>query len=235
MKLIQDMPHRWLGTISVLERFILLWDTLRKHYWDAEKILFPIDTERTTLIECSFLMKPVGDIIVLAQATSYPSGIDAFLAMCRLRKYVFCPTSSLGLYDPSQPGYSSGNGPSVHRSPMQLQTLTTGTRSMFRESFETRFFRGYHGTRRSNTLELQVCLHQYFKKLRCLECLMIPSEAERCRSGIYKKILDMMIAVGKARQEEAGIVPTQLQTPEKLESHATVHALNVPNNLLVDA
>ena len=145
MKLIQDIPHRWLGTIRVLERFLLLWDTLRKHYWDAENTLFPVDTERTTLIECVSLMKPVGDIIVSAQASSHPSGIDAFLAMCRLRKYVLCPTSSHGLYDPSQPGYSSGNGPSVHRSPMQLQTLTTRTRSMLRESFEKRFFYGTTG------------------------------------------------------------------------------------------
>ena len=68
-----------------------------------------------------------------------------------------------------------------------------------------------------------------------MDYLMNPSEAERCRSDIYKKILDMMIAVGKARQEEARIVPTQLRTPEKFESHATVHALLVPNILLVDA
>lgn len=43
---------------------------------------------------------------------------------------------------------------------------------------------------------------------------MNPNEAEHSRSGIYKEIFGMMIAVGKGRHEEAGIVSTQLQPSE---------------------
>lgn len=95
--------------------------------------------ERTTLIECFSLVKPVRTIMVLAQASSYPSGIDVFLAMCHLGKYVLCVTSPLRLYDPSQPGYSPGNVPPGQRTLMQPQALTIITQSMLQYSLETYF------------------------------------------------------------------------------------------------
>ena len=37
LRLVRDMPNRWLGTIRVIERFLKLWDVLRKHYFQAEQ------------------------------------------------------------------------------------------------------------------------------------------------------------------------------------------------------
>lgn len=45
----------------------------------------------------------------------------------------------------------------------------------------------------------------------------------------------MMIAIGRPRQGQAGIVPTQQQTPEELEHRAPFHALHVPSNSFIDS
>ena len=72
------MPHRWLGTIRLFSRFLKLWDVIRDHYFMTEKHFFPLEKDLEVLVQCFSLMKPVGDIIRLAQDTSSPSGIDVF-------------------------------------------------------------------------------------------------------------------------------------------------------------
>lgn len=51
LRLVQDMPHRWLGTIRVLERILKLWTIIRKHDYQSEEQAFPLDGQYDVLVE----------------------------------------------------------------------------------------------------------------------------------------------------------------------------------------
>ena len=139
LKLIKDMPHRCLGTIRLLARFLKLWNVIKDHYYVTEKKYFPLDKEVDILVQSFSLKRPVGDIIRLAQDTSFPAGVEVFLALCRLRSTALCASVALPIFNATIPTYKDSNPPSQSLPQMLLNPIVVQTREMLREAFEKHF------------------------------------------------------------------------------------------------
>lgn len=167
LRLLRDMPHRWLGTIRLLTRFLDMWDLLVAHYAREESEPFPVYMQKKELIEHYSLMKPIEDIIIMAQCSSYTAGIDVFLALCRLRGSVLCWDAPLPIYDPTSTTGLYAERVSKIENPAALCSTTKHTRLLLNKALEKRFYSSYNGRPRSLILEMQVFLHPSFKGFRC--------------------------------------------------------------------
>ncbi|KAI0560973.1 hypothetical protein FGB62_95g0103 [Gracilaria domingensis] len=191
LKLLSDVSHRWLSTVRLLKRFLQLWDMLCKHYERNEMKVLPVLEEKEKLVDIFSLMYPVSEIMRQAQASSYPAGIDAFLALCRLKMHLVDCDAPLTIFDPSDPAFFSKTFCATQRPVSLLSPLTSYTRKLLRDALNTRFYEGYDGISRSLVLEIQVFLHPVFRKLRCLNYILPEFEADQQRQLVKDIIVSL--------------------------------------------
>ena len=182
---------------------LALVEPIKSHYYVTEQKLFPLEGKRDTVVELFSLVKPIGDIITMAQCTSYPSGIDVYLALCRLKTTILLDDSPLPLFDHAR----SSTEPLVVRPSSQLTTLTVSTRKGLFEAMKKRFYSGYNGTPRSLVLESQVFLHPLYRNLRCLNSILSSEDANKKREEFYSYIFHLC--------KKVGVEPVQIYKEER--------------------
>ncbi|KAI0565138.1 Ribonuclease H-like protein [Gracilaria domingensis] len=218
LKLLSDVSHRWLSTVRLLQRFLQLWDILVRHYERNELKAFPLMDEKQKLVELFSLMYSVCEVIRQPQATSYPAGIDAFLALCRIKKHLVDCDAPLTIYDPSDTAFFSKNYCASRKQASDLCSLTSYTRKLLRDALMTRFYDGYNGTARSLVLEMQVFFHPVYRKLRCLNYVLSDLDADQQRKGVKDAILSFCQEVGMYNQ--SAISGTHSSNDEEARSSA---------------
>ncbi len=65
LKSISDIPQRWLSTIRLTERFLMLWSVFRKHHYVDEHKQFSSDSDHELLLQLFSFMRPIGDLVQL--------------------------------------------------------------------------------------------------------------------------------------------------------------------------
>lgn len=191
---------------------------------------FPVDDSKDARVECFSLMKPVGDIITVAQVASYPSGIDAFLRFCRLWTTVLKPDAPLGIYDSTSHKYNPER-PSEVKQCGDLTKLAQDNRKRPEKALDKRFYTAYNGTKRSRMLEMQVFLHPAFKSLRCLESILAFHKAATVRAEVFEDIVARTCEIVAARDDEMeSSVAEQESAKKKQKVHN--HACSMQNEQL---
>ncbi|PXF43097.1 hypothetical protein BWQ96_07183 [Gracilariopsis chorda] len=152
---------------------------------------FPLIAGKENLVELFSLMLPVSDVMKQALCTTFPTGIDAFLALCSLNRHLLNGEEPLEIYDPSREDYDSPNRQPMKRDPLHLCNLTKHTRVLLTNALQKRFHESYNGTPPSSMLEMQVFMPPVYRKLNCLDYILDPFGAEEHRNYIMDKIVDL--------------------------------------------
>lgn len=137
LKLLSDVPQRWLSTTNLLRRLLALWPTLRQLY-AAQDQVFPIEGDHPLLLQLYSIMAPVADIIRQTQGGKVAFGHLALVKLNHLLHTTCDATTPLPILNPNQ-----GTEPTNFLSQDELDPCAAKTRELLASAVRDRFFKRY--------------------------------------------------------------------------------------------
>ena len=116
-----DVRQRWKSTVSLLERFLKLWNIIR-HTFSEQNKAFELESDHLVLLQLYALMRPVADLITTSQVSGSIGPPHVLLGLIMLSCTILNVSADLEVINPADESVQNLS----HRNCIQPRILLVG-------------------------------------------------------------------------------------------------------------